>query len=229
MDREIASQESLATLGGLWRLLSDRCVSPADAMQSARWKLHQLRVASELGLAVPETLVTTDSRKASDFMAEGFVVAKAISDVRIADRDGEIYTLTESVDEPEATDSVRWAPTMFQRRIDKRSDLRVTVVGERIFAVQITTPPGAHLDFRDAAPELCTYEVIYLDGKTKAGCRQFLEAFGLRFGAFDFAKGEDETLWFLECNPGGEWGWLEPPTGLPITAALVDLLLDLGS
>src|SRR5438552_14632469 len=109
IDRELASQESLATLGGLWRLLSDRCVSPADAMQSARWKLHQLRVASELGLAVPETLVTTDSKRASDFLADGFVVVKAITDVRIADRDGEIYTLTESVDAQEATDSVQWS------------------------------------------------------------------------------------------------------------------------
>ncbi|MEL5957639.1 hypothetical protein AADR41_23270 [Streptomyces sp. CLV115] len=28
----------------------------------------------------------------------------------------------------------------------------------------------------------------------------------------------------LECNPNGQWAWLEDAAGLPITAAIADLL-----
>ena len=31
---------------------------------------------------------------------------------------------------------------------------------------------------------------------------------------------------FLEVNAGGDWRWIEIPTGLPITDAVVDLLIQ---
>ncbi|MFE3939908.1 ATP-grasp ribosomal peptide maturase, partial [Streptomyces goshikiensis] len=30
--------------------------------------------------------------------------------------------------------------------------------------------------------------------------------------------------WFLECNSSGQWAWMEPETGLPMVAAMADLL-----
>lgn len=33
-----------------------------------------------------------------------------------------------------------------------------------------------------------------------------------------------EAVGKLECNPSGQWYWLEPETGLPMCAALADLL-----
>jgi hypothetical protein len=44
------------------------------------------------------------------------------------------------------------------------------------------------------------------------------------FGAFDFVIATDGSWHFLECNPSGQWAFLEPPTGLPMTAAIADLL-----
>jgi hypothetical protein len=29
---------------------------------------------------------------------------------------------------------------------------------------------------------------------------------------------------FFECNPNGQWGWIEQETGLPIAAAIARLL-----
>jgi hypothetical protein len=47
---------------------------------------------------------------------------------------------------------------------------------------------------------------------------------GLMFGAFDFGLTADGAVWFYELNPGGQWAWLEEETGLPMTAAMADLL-----
>jgi hypothetical protein len=61
-----------------------------------------------------------------------------------------------------------------------------------------------------------------------AGIRAYLTRFGLVFGAFDFAVTRTGAWWFLECNSNGQWAWLEERTGLPMTAALADLLLEGG-
>jgi hypothetical protein len=57
-----------------------------------------------------------------------------------------------------------------------------------------------------------------------AGMHRYLQRFDLLFGAFDFAV--TDTGWVvLECNPSGEWLWLAEATGLPIAAAVADLLV----
>jgi hypothetical protein len=48
--------------------------------------------------------------------------------------------------------------------------------------------------------------------------------FGLIYGAFDFVVTFDDQWTFLECNPGGQYGWLESATDAPLTATLAELL-----
>ncbi len=225
-DRVFAQQEAVAAIGGVWRALADRCVSPPDAMQAARWKMQQLSTASRLGLPVPDAVVTNDPDSAAAFAAVGPTIAKSVAEVRVETTDevlvGEAFPLGAAFD-PE---SVRPTPVLLQRRVDKAADIRVTAVGRTLFAVRITTPDGAPLDFRQTDSRDCRYEVIGLPEGIESGLLSYLDTFGLRFGAFDLAEDRDGTLWFLECNPAGQWGWLEPFTGLKITGALVDLLLD---
>ncbi len=45
-----------------------------------------------------------------------------------------------------------------------------------------------------------------------------------RFAALDFIVDPDDQWWFLECNPNGQWAWIEEETGLPISSALADAL-----
>lgn len=225
-DRAFAQQEAVAAIGGAWRVLAERCVSPPDAMQAARWKMGQLELAARLGFPVPESLVTNDPATAEVFVGAGPTIAKAVAEVRVETEHevlvGEAFALGDEFD-PEA---VRPTPVLLQRRVDKIADLRVTVVGRALFAVRIVTPEGAPLDFRQTDPAACRYEVVDLQGTVATLLGSYLDAFGLRFGAFDLAEDRDGMLWFLECNPAGQWGWLEPFTGLDITSALVDLLLD---
>ncbi|MFD4608909.1 MvdC/MvdD family ATP grasp protein [Streptomyces sp. NPDC058440] len=54
--------------------------------------------------------------------------------------------------------------------------------------------------------------------------RAYLDHFRLVFGAFDFAVDRQGQWWFLECNPSGQWAWLEPETRLPMVVAMADLL-----
>jgi hypothetical protein len=49
---------------------------------------------------------------------------------------------------------------------------------------------------------------------------------GLAFGAFDFMVTPDHEWFALECNPEGQWDWIEENTGLPIADAIARHLLS---
>jgi hypothetical protein len=49
---------------------------------------------------------------------------------------------------------------------------------------------------------------------------------GLIYGAYDLIESVTGDVFFLECNPGGQWAWLENATGLPITRSLAAQLLS---
>ncbi|MET7828933.1 MvdC/MvdD family ATP grasp protein [Streptomyces sp. NPDC005386] len=79
------------------------------------------------------------------------------------------------------------------------------------------------LDWRTDYSKL-TYSVVQPPPGIEEALRGYMRHFGLVFGAFDFAVDHDQRWWFLECNPSGQWYWLESETGLPMRAALADLL-----
>ncbi len=212
-------------MGGVWRVLAAKCVSSPDAMQAARWKVPQLAVAASLGLPVPPTLVTSDPAAARSFVGSGPTILKAVAQARVQSDDEERVGQTVEIDSTFDADAVRPAPVLLQRRVPKVADIRVTAVGRRLFAVRITVPADAPIDFRQTEPQRCGFEVIDLPAGVADRLVAYLEHWGLRFGAFDLAEDHDGRLWFLECNPAGQWGWLEPPTGLDITGTLLDLLL----
>lgn len=68
------------------------------------------------------------------------------------------------------------------------------------------------------------YRTVEVPELVADGVRAYLSAFGLSYGAFDFVVDHEGRYTWLECNPGGQFGWIEASTGLPITAALADLL-----
>lgn len=52
----------------------------------------------------------------------------------------------------------------------------------------------------------------------------YMRELALVYAAFDFALTASGEWLFYESNPGGQYGWIEAATGLPITAALAELL-----
>jgi hypothetical protein len=117
-------------------------------------------------------------------------------------------------------ESVSSTVHFFQKRVFKTADVRVTVIGSQSFCVRIDSDV---LDWRTDYDRL-TYTPVEPPPGIEQALHRYLDHFGLVFGAFDFCVGEDGQWWFLECNPSGQWYWLESETGLPMCAALADLL-----
>lgn len=218
-----AAQENRRGLGGvLGALPGCLYLSHPQAVARAEYKPAQLDAALRAGLDVPETLITNDPVAARRFCAEQPTVYKPLH-AAVYEVDGEPAGIWAApVDTTEVDDAVCHSAHLFQARVPKVADIRVVVVGELAFSARITAPQGI-VDWRSAYQSL-VYEPVACPDGIHGSLVRFLAGFGLSFGAFDFAVTGDGAWWFLECNPNGQWAWLEDAAGLPITRAMADLL-----
>jgi D-alanine-D-alanine ligase-like ATP-grasp enzyme len=83
-------------------------------------------------------------------------------------------------------------------------------------------------DWRDTEPDKLAHvpDKLPIDYLNKL--HKMLDEFGLNFGAFDIIRDEDDTIYFIELNPNGQWYWIEIFTKMPIVRARVELIEDLA-
>lgn len=231
---EYATAEAQRGFGGLLHGLSTLWISHPDAIRAAEWKPKQLEYARQVGLAVPKTLITNDPQAAIRFFEEcqGEVVYKPFSQgVPRPKVDepwrGAIYTtkLTRAMLEERAS-GITLTANLFQQYIPKAFELRINVIGTRVFATEIHSQHSelARVDFRMGYNDL-HYQVHQLPADVERACLSLVQRFQLQFSAIDMVVTPENKYVFLELNACGQWGWIENHTGLPRTESLVDLLL----
>ncbi|MEV5933452.1 ATP-grasp ribosomal peptide maturase [Streptomyces sp. NPDC052079] len=219
------TEEASQALYGMLRGCDARWMNHPDAARRARHKPWQLRLAQRCGLPVPATLITTFPRAAREF-AERFpdLVVKPVSGAHPQDPPRAVPTSRVAPD----TDfsAVAFGPTLLQRRVAKRADIRLTVVGERLLAARKATAPDAdpeEVDVRFAAPG-SPWEPVEVPARTADAVRTYLSHAELAYGAFDFAEDADGMWWFLECNQSGQFGFVEVETEQPIARTIAEWL-----
>ena len=57
-------------------------------------------------------------------------------------------------------------------------------------------------------------------------CTTFLHRLHLNFGCFDFIVTPEGEYVFLECNPNGQWLWIEHETGMDISKCIAETLSE---
>ncbi|MEU9334057.1 hypothetical protein AB0D49_12995 [Streptomyces sp. NPDC048290] len=191
------------------------------ANRAAEYKPAQLAAAAHCGFRVPPTLLTNDPVAARGFAREhGPVVNKPLYNSDYADEGGKALTVWVEEVVPEELDAgVAATGHLFQQRLDKTADIRLTAVGDRLFAVRIDGSPG--LDWRRHYDDL-RYTLIETPPDIAKGVRSYLARFRLTFGAFDFGLDRGGGRHFYECNPNGQFAWFPDP----VTRRIVDTITD---
>jgi glutathione synthase/RimK-type ligase-like ATP-grasp enzyme len=200
-----------------------------DAAQRARHKPWQLRLAQRNGLPVPATLITTFPQAARDF-AERYpdLVVKPVSGAHPQDPPRAVPTTRVPPDADFA--AVAYGPTLLQRRVAKRADIRLTAVGDRLLAARKVTAVDGDPDVVDVrfAPSAAPWCPVEVPPRLADAVRTYLREAELSYGAFDFAEDADGTWWFLECNQSGQFGFVEVDTGQPIARTIAEWLAGSG-
>jgi hypothetical protein len=222
--RRYAARSSRETIEGMVEQLALDCrvVDPPSRVARAGLKVLQLNLAARAGLNVPRTLVTNDPAQAAAFIqdgVEGLIVAKSPADLP----DFAAHTTCVHAADTGALRSIRLTPIILQERIVGGPDLRITVIGRRLFGcaqmprvgfddVDCRADPTPHLTAFDPPPEL------------RDGILAMQASLGLAFGAFDFKCDRSGVPYFLEVNPMGQWLFVEVATCHPIAEALARYL-----
>jgi glutathione synthase/RimK-type ligase-like ATP-grasp enzyme len=222
--RRFARQEWQNLLDGLTLSLGLDAVTvnPLPA-QRAAIKPYQLAIAQRVGLPVPETLITSDPLQAQHFVDahQGRVVHKAMTSPRDAFVDTRRWLETDRGE----LHQLLVAPAIFQRLVEGPMDIRATIVGQKIYSAAIRTEQSrAGLDSRlDLDVPTTAYEV---PSELTRQLHALMAALGLTFATVDLKIDNAGQIYFLELNPQGQFLYIEILTGLPITAAVARLLVN---
>lgn len=231
--REAAVGETRRTLHGAIANLPCFQLDPLAAVQRTHHKELQLRLAAELGLDVPRTLVTNRAEDAREFWhrLQGRVVTKMQHSFAIyrQGRENVVFTTRVAQKDLDAMDGLRLCPMTFQEELTKAVELRVTIVGQRVMSASVDSAARARTEVdwrRDGIGLMNQWQPYELPAAVERKLLALQRALGLNYGAADFIVTPKGRHVFLEVNPVGEFFWLDRDPGLPISDTLAAVLLD---
>ena len=226
-----AADECKRFVEDVWESMASRWLPARPVViHRAAFKTSQLAVAASLGFELPPTLVTNSPERFREFYRQhsGNVVSKVASPAFHRAVGDTFCRYTEVVTRRDVgyAESIRYAPVIFQAYVPKRLELRVTVVGSRVFSAAIDSQASNHTrhDWRRYDLDQTPHRPHGLPADVEQRCVRLVAELGLCYGAIDLVLTPDGRYVFLEINPNGQYLWIERMTGLPITDAICDLL-----
>ena len=230
--RAFVAEECQMFVRDLWNALDCPWVpgKPA-AIQRAELKVSQLRVAGELGLELPPTLVTNNPDEFLDFYGRhnGNVISKLAGFTFHHSLSNHFMRFTEVVSKRAVgyAAAIQYCPVILQAYVPKELELRITVVGRQVFAAEIHSQETHHTqhDWRRYDLGHTPHLAHDLPPQIEDRCVRLVERLGLCYGTIDMILAPDGRYVFVEINPNGQYLWIEQQTGLPISAAICDLLM----
>lgn len=203
-------------------------------------KIFQIECGKLAGFKIPRTLVTNNPKKFMQFYMKcnENVIIKQLSEICLIE---EVRTLNKKENVIESTaygfytkkilpehlkniDEIVSTPCLFQEHIEKKADIRATVVGGKIFSAYIDSQSSKNsvVDFRQNLNlPLRKFE---LPLKIEQKLIRMINSWGLKFAACDFILDKNNNFLFLEANVEGNWLWIEDELELGITNEIFNLL-----
>ncbi|MDC8104793.1 MvdC/MvdD family ATP grasp protein [Chryseobacterium sp. PTM-20240506] len=196
-------------------------------------KEEQLKIADKIGFKIPETCITNNPEEARNFILKHQnVIGKMQSGFAIYEDGVESVVFTNVIkeDKLDDLDSLLYCPMQFQKKIEKKRELRVTAVGQDVYAFEIDSQQfeDAKVDWRKDGVNLIDKWVrTDLPKDIEAKVLELLDVYNVDYGAMDIIVSPEDEYYFIEINGAGEFFWLDNLTEENlISKSIADLLCD---
>lgn len=223
--------ELLFCLEGLYKILNKAFwINTVNAIRNAENKIFQLQLALEIGFNVPQSIITNDPEKAFNFYNENknHCIIKPIKSglVEGDQEEGVIFTSEIQLERNNIV-RIESSPVYLQSLIEKKGDIRVTIVRDKIFAAFIHSQDLAEsqIDWRKARIPL-KHSKIELPIDLANNCFILTKKLSLNFAAIDLVLDKENNYFFLEINPNGQWAWIERQLNYTISDEITNLLVE---
>lgn len=193
-------------------------------------KMLQTLIASKLGMKVPETCFSNDANSIRKFASTHSVLSlKPISENSVYVNDEYEYAFytrkvnaSDILSQPDV--ALEQTVSYLQEYIDKAYELRITVIGNDIIPCkidsQLQSDETGKVDWRQGYNFNLKHEIIEIPTSVSNFCKNYLKTLHLNFGCFDFIVTPTGEYVFVECNPNGQWLWIELETGYDISKVI---------
>lgn len=225
-ERRFLQTEAYYTLEGLYKILDRKFwISKVNAIRNTENKFFQLMLAKEIGFIIPQSLATNIPKKLNEFTKGKQCIIKPVHNGRVFNDKDLSVVYTSELHEGFDDESIQCSTAYVQEKIDKKYDVKVTVVGKHFFATAIYSQNVVEtkVDWRKGNHNL-RHERIKLPQEVEEKCLKLMSYLNLEYSAIDFVVDKQGNYNFLEINPNGQWAWIEKQTGYNISGALADLL-----
>jgi glutathione synthase/RimK-type ligase-like ATP-grasp enzyme len=218
-DVQMAIVQARRSAEGLRSIFSRESVwiNPLDRRQTVNHKPQQLVTARKVGFPIPETLISNDPDDIRRFHSEhwGNVVCKFFTPAFWQSQAG--GTVSASFTSELTTDlldndiAFSSCPAIYQEKLPKKSDVRVTFFGSTYQAVRIWSQQSSlgSVDYRSDMRFESAMEPMKMDSHFLDRCMELSSQMGLLHGSYDFVERPDGSMVFLEINEMGQFLWLE--------------------
>jgi MvdD pre-ATP grasp domain len=216
-DREYVTEQSQQHLNSFLDTLCPDAlwVNSPEVAKSELEKIGQLRAARQVGLTIPPTLLSNDPDEIRSFFDDngGDVVYKAYK-LRAWTHEKPRavfvnYTTPLSYEDLQDDDTLSVAPGIFQRRVERSFEVRVTVFGKEAIGARLDLE-GGQIDWRrrQGTSDL-RVSPWQMPEDVKTRCLDYMRLCDLAFCCFDFIVTPTGDYVFLEANQMGQFLWVE--------------------
>jgi glutathione synthase/RimK-type ligase-like ATP-grasp enzyme len=189
-------------------------VNPIAAIKKSNSKLGQLEIARKLGFKIPPTILSNDPVEIKSFInSHSDVIYKPLRShywdegdvLRIS------YTNVVTCDQLPDDQVLKLTPGIYQSKIKKAYELRVTYFGT--YAVPVLLHSQTHqcgeLDWRSIPEGKMEIELTKLPPEIHEKCIALMQHYDLKMGCFDFIVTPEGDYYYLEVNEQGQFLWIE--------------------
>ena len=220
---DVSFRARVRLIAAIARLGSREWVTGIDALQVAEDRIHQLAVASRLGIATPPTIVSSDPSKI-ELALGGDAVIKPLATGAFVNAEGEpraVHTTPLTADLL-ASGEFGAAPFVAQARIEVRQHLRVVTAGSVVTTAALEAEMWP-LDWRvadEAHYSWCRQE----SPEVEAQAVRLAAELRVGFSSQDWLVPVSGPPMFIDLNPAGQWMFLPDDVADPITEHIVNFL-----
>lgn len=214
-DIEFANNEATIFYNSIWLNIADSAFWVNQFINSrvANSKIYQLRLAKTIGFTIPKTLISNSPCKIREFAQKNSPVIYKPFSQRFWQTKESKYAVWASpleVDILKDDFSLQATPGIYQEKIDKSYELRLTFMGSHCVAIKLDSQQleSAKNDWRAHVMDV-DIEEYQLPKPIYELCQSFMNSAFLNFAIFDMIVTKEGKYVFLEVNEMGQFLWIE--------------------
>ena len=222
---DLAHRSIYKAIFGLTEIFDGSCLTKPSILATAENKILQLKIAEEVGLKLPKSIISNDRSAVNSFIENKKTIFKFLCNSKYKKADNKYSLGSNIIDENDKLEGLEEMPIYFQEYQPKNYELRINILDEDVFPVKILSQENesTKIDWRNDIPSL-EYELIEIPKAITDKLKLMMKLLNISFGIFDLIYFDGE-YYFLEVNPNGQWLWLEYKLKLNISQKIIDHLI----